>query len=77
MIEEGCLCHKCGEHYRIDLILPTPLWSTVIRLRQMTDNALATDQDMLCGMCIMQYLESIASMRNEYGFLIVKESLIN
>lgn len=46
--EEGCRCRKCGQHYRVDLLLPDEVWRAIN----------PQDLELLCGRCIVAALEA-------------------
>lgn len=47
--ENGCLCQCCGHRYKVDLILPNKLWKQINH----------SNQECLCGNCILRRLENL------------------
>ncbi len=48
---DGCLCHRCGLTYTVDLLVPDDLWQEIAR----------RPTEMLCGPCIMARIENTSS----------------
>lgn len=48
----SCKCQSCGEHYKVDLIVPDKVWNKIKPKNKPPDTGL------LCGSCIMKRIES-------------------
>ncbi len=60
----GCMCQRCSQKYKVDLIVPDDLW------KRIKPEGEAVGAGMLCGRCIMDRIEAF----NDYGSLHVSES---
>jgi len=49
----SCLCTECGKKYKVDLNIPDYLWQLISKIRQ--------NGGLLCGVCIMDYIEGISN----------------
>ena len=63
----GCLCHGCGDRYRVDLNIPDDLWAAI---------GMPTPGGLLCGVCIMRRLEKLAADQDGHGYLIATSGSI-
>jgi len=61
----ACICQQCGKKYRIDLVIPDNIWEKIKPINKPKGSGL------LCGMCIMNKLESF----NKYGIIYVNNNL--
>ena len=43
----GCMCHRCGYRYTVDLLVPDDVWEQIA----------LPPAKMLCGPCIMARIE--------------------
>ena len=59
----SCTCQKCGNKYKVDLIIPDVIWEKI------KPKGKAIGAGLLCGKCIMTKIENL----NEYISLNVKE----
>lgn len=48
---KGCKCQKCGDYYKVDLMVPNKTWSKIT-----PKNGSA---GLLCGKCIIEELEKM------------------
>lgn len=60
---EGCRCHACGRRYRVDLVVPDPLW---LRIRPPGP---VVEAGLLCGPCVMERVEALG----EFGAFALME----
>lgn len=44
----SCKCQRCGQDYKVDVMIPDELWDEI-----------SGSRDMLCGTCIMILIEYI------------------
>lgn len=54
--DPGCTCQKCGNKYKVDLIIPDALWE-IISPKKVEG---FKGGGLLCGSCIMQKIEEIS-----------------
>lgn len=54
MIEEGCTCHKCGEKYKVDILVSDELWKKI-----RPDKARPVESGLMCGVCIFKSIEAL------------------
>lgn len=52
----SCKCQNCGKFYKIDLIIPDKLWETIKPKGK-------KGAGLLCGKCIIKFLESTGEYR--------------
>ena len=50
----SCKCQRCGNQYKVDLIIDDELWNTYIKPKEKPEGS-----GMLCGSCIMQRIENL------------------
>ena len=60
--EEGCLCRGCGRRYRVDVVVPDPLWE---RIRPPGP---VVEAGLLCGSCVMERIEALGEF-DAYGLI--------
>lgn len=51
MTDTPCECQRCGELYRVDIMVPDDLWARI------------SGRNLLCPMCIARAIEDL----REYG----------
>ena len=51
IIEECCKCQKCGNRYRVDIIVPDDLWEKIKPAGK------DVGAGLMCGSCILQAIE--------------------
>lgn len=51
-MSEGCVCQKCGCHYKVDVLVSDNIWE-IIRPTNKTESS-----GLLCGVCILKKIES-------------------
>lgn len=51
--DHGCLCQRCGQRYRVDLMVPDDLWGEI-----------HGSFNLLCGPCLTELIEA----RNEFDY---------
>lgn len=52
-MNDSCLCQRCGQRYKVDVILSDDLW------RKLTGRA--DGSGLLCGMCILARIENLGA----------------
>lgn len=60
----GCVCHRCGRRYRVDLLLPDALWAALAPF------------EMQCGWCMVEQLEDVAARADGFGYLRVVDGVV-
>lgn len=46
----GCLCQRCGENYKVDVLVSDDLWAVI--------SPKAPPGGLLCGPCVMRKIEN-------------------
>jgi hypothetical protein len=50
-IDKGCICQRCDNEFKVDLIIPNDLWKKIKPKNKSKGGGL------LCGLCIMKAIE--------------------
>ena len=49
---DGCICQRCGERYRVDILVPDALWAEIG-----PKGKAEAGGGLMCGVCIMSAIE--------------------
>ena len=61
----SCICQQCGRNYRVDLIVPDDVWEKI------KPDGKAKGAGLLCGACILNKIEALCNLTDEYGAIYV------